>query len=573
MATDDQQVLVTGTAATPTHFTIPGNGQIQPKAIFAHFDGASAATAFQPALKIISDGGEVVAICPCLTSVAAAGSADVSWFPRVGSQPPAGIPAGGVTLEQFFVDSTSAGVTSSTVLVAGDPYLITVQGTYSLWNAALDQGTPNADAMFPGSLAGRVSTEVGLDPDVEFAATASSGTWPRHTNQFEMNLGGGYVHVEPDGGPYATPQPNYLYKYSVTGQGSAVSFRVNDAPINDNYGKLQVTIQGFSGGSSGGGGSGSLLPPSGSDHSILRVESGVPVWEARPDIVEADLSLSNVTTGNVSTSRHGFAPIAPNDATKFLDGTGAYSVPAGGSGTISDITSTGSTITVTAPTGPTTNVDLPASGVTGGTYGSSTQVAQVVVNAEGIVTGASNVSISGISGTGLVKLFDSTLNATAAAIDTGANGVAGGHGDLIIMYIARTNRAANQDNVGFTFNNDSAAHYDTAELIGGLNGAGVVSSVLTNARSAIFGYCTGASATASYPGSGRLSIPSYDQTTFNKTVELAGGWPSQLGSGVAYVTAQVVGVWRSTAAITRIAMTGTVGSLVAGSRLVIYGTQ
>ena len=46
---------------------------------------------------------------------------------------------------------------------------------------------------------------------------------------------------------------------------------------------------------------------------------------------DSDLALSDVTTNNVSTSKHGFAPKAPNDSTKFLDGTGAYSTPAGGS--------------------------------------------------------------------------------------------------------------------------------------------------------------------------------------------------------------------------------------------------
>ena len=35
---------------------------------------------------------------------------------------------------------------------------------------------------------------------------------------------------------------------------------------------------------------------------------------------------------NVSTSKHGLAPKLPNDATKYLDGTGAYTVPAGGGG-------------------------------------------------------------------------------------------------------------------------------------------------------------------------------------------------------------------------------------------------
>ena len=35
---------------------------------------------------------------------------------------------------------------------------------------------------------------------------------------------------------------------------------------------------------------------------------------------------------NVSTSAHGLAPKLPNDATQYLDGTGSYSVPAGGGG-------------------------------------------------------------------------------------------------------------------------------------------------------------------------------------------------------------------------------------------------
>lgn len=50
------------------------------------------------------------------------------------------------------------------------------------------------------------------------------------------------------------------------------------------------------------------------------------------NVTEAKLGISNNTTGNVSITAHGFAPIAPNDATKYLDGTGAYSVPSGASG-------------------------------------------------------------------------------------------------------------------------------------------------------------------------------------------------------------------------------------------------
>ena len=46
-------------------------------------------------------------------------------------------------------------------------------------------------------------------------------------------------------------------------------------------------------------------------------------------VTESNLSLSDVTTLDVSTTKHGFAPKVPNDATKYLDGTGAYSVPSG----------------------------------------------------------------------------------------------------------------------------------------------------------------------------------------------------------------------------------------------------
>jgi hypothetical protein len=47
-------------------------------------------------------------------------------------------------------------------------------------------------------------------------------------------------------------------------------------------------------------------------------------------VKDSDLSLSAITTNDVSTTKHGFAPTLPNDATKFLNGTGNYTVPAGG---------------------------------------------------------------------------------------------------------------------------------------------------------------------------------------------------------------------------------------------------
>lgn len=47
-------------------------------------------------------------------------------------------------------------------------------------------------------------------------------------------------------------------------------------------------------------------------------------------VTDANLSTSDVTTNNVSTSKHGFAPKLPGNTTTFLRGDGTYATPAAG---------------------------------------------------------------------------------------------------------------------------------------------------------------------------------------------------------------------------------------------------
>lgn len=49
-------------------------------------------------------------------------------------------------------------------------------------------------------------------------------------------------------------------------------------------------------------------------------------------LAEGALALTDITTNNASTSKHGLVPKLPNDVTKYYDGTGNYSVPSGGGG-------------------------------------------------------------------------------------------------------------------------------------------------------------------------------------------------------------------------------------------------
>jgi hypothetical protein len=50
---------------------------------------------------------------------------------------------------------------------------------------------------------------------------------------------------------------------------------------------------------------------------------------AYAQVKDSDLSTSDVTTNNVSSSKHGFAPKGDGTTTKFLNANGAYSTPAG----------------------------------------------------------------------------------------------------------------------------------------------------------------------------------------------------------------------------------------------------
>lgn len=91
------------------------------------------------------------------------------------------------------------------------------------------------------------------------------------------------------------------------------------------------------------------------DAAAQRTTLGLGAMATKADVAESDLNLADNTTANVSTAKHGLAPKAPNDATKYLDGTGAWSVPAGGGGggasiDVQEFTTTGAN-TWTKPAG------------------------------------------------------------------------------------------------------------------------------------------------------------------------------------------------------------------------------
>lgn len=164
-------------------------------------------------------------------------------------------------------------------------------------------------------------------------------------------------------------------------------------------------------------------------------------------------------------------------------------------------------------------------------------------------------------------IFDSTLSGAAANIDTGAGAIGSTFKHLRIIAYVRTAEAAVLSAVGFRFNADNGANYDTQRLSGRNAAASAVTSL---AQTEVQTAAPGASQSASTFGTLSLDIPAYADTTGHKSVvSIAGSADAVAADGNAETRGHR---WRNTAAITRVEMFVIGGSnLAAGSRLSVYG--
>lgn len=260
----------------------------------------------------------------------------------------------------------------------------------------------------------------------------------------------------------------------------------------------------------------------------------------------------------------------PGGGVSEASASSSSGTPASG---ITRLSSTGGTITVGTPTGPTANVDLPLTGATAGTYGDATHVGTFTVDAEGRLTTASSVAISGSGGAGgLIALYDSGyLGADSASIDTGAGGIASGHFGLLIMGYLRTDNAVAGDNVICRVNNDAGANYDVQRQQAA-NGS-TDFSAFAALTFALCGTVPGNNDTANNYGALWGFVPAYDGTSNHKS----GRFQTDAADNTALnsILVNCSWHWRSTSAISRMTFLSQTGGvkIKAGSRIVIYGVQ
>lgn len=97
-------------------------------------------------------------------------------------------------------------------------------------------------------------------------------------------------------------------------------------PIVDNQGRPTKEFQIKWGQLARAAGSITVLNPPGNPATYLRGTDPIEWGQVK----DSDLSLTDIATNDVSTTKHGFAPKLPGDDTLFLNGDGDWTAPAGG---------------------------------------------------------------------------------------------------------------------------------------------------------------------------------------------------------------------------------------------------
>lgn len=179
------------------------------------------------------------------------------------------------------------------------------------------------------------------------------------------------------------------------------------------------------------------LAPSGSKWLKSIGVDGVPTATQPQD---ADILFTDTVTGNSSNSKHGYVPKLPNDATKYYDGTGAFSVPAGGGGGGSGTVTSASVVSAngfsgsvaTATTTPAITISTTISGMLKGAAGALTAAVSGTDYAPGTsalttgivksttTTGAFTIAVAGDFPTLNQNTTGSAASATTAGTLTGA---------------------------------------------------------------------------------------------------------------------------------------------------------
>lgn len=155
-------------------------------------------------------------------------------------------------LDGFFYDTVKPSAASHAVLEFGLKYRVTLSGTYSLWvpqqwtdRGVCIRGPAGRQPMYPSPH--KTNGPVGADPYFNFARPFYGRCQPlldraETISPLLFSLDGG-VNAALAVPLYPKYRPDHRYEYQVTGQGHPLSIRLDDVPLDDNYGQIYVTLE------------------------------------------------------------------------------------------------------------------------------------------------------------------------------------------------------------------------------------------------------------------------------------------------------------------------------------------
>jgi hypothetical protein len=168
-------------------------------------------------------------------------------------------------------------------------------------------------------------------------------------------------------------------------------------------------------------------------------------------------------------------------------------------------------------------------------------------------------------GGGSSKLFDSTLGADAATIDSGASGIAAGYAALDIHIYLRAGTGNTNNYAYVRVNNDSTYGNYAYQYIRGVDSSAGANRLDNDSFEVS---CVSSSGPSGLYAAVRMAIPNYAGTVGHKSACWQDGYDGGAGASQSYARQ---GRWKNTAAISRISVTGAGGNLAAGSRLTVFG--